>query len=232
MRIDVLLDRPFFPENVGSVARAMVNFGYEQLSITHHPWHKDDKARQLAVNALTILDNTVYYNTFEEAIATSKVKIATSSERQLDIPTVTPSELKQILARHQQPVTLVFGNEKNGLSNDQILQCQYLVTIPSTVGHSLNLSHAVTVLLYELSDLNQLPPLSPPLNSGRVLSKPFFENIPMDLCQDLLADAFKINDPKKPVKINSLIRLLSGLHITPVESQTIMGLLRNLKNRH
>jgi tRNA/rRNA methyltransferase len=48
-------------------------------------------------------------------------------------------------------IAIVFGNEVNGLENDDIALCHELISIPSSSAFpSLNLSHAVMVVAYEL----------------------------------------------------------------------------------
>ena len=57
-----------------------------------------------------------------------------------------------VLSGHAGPVALVFGREDKGLSNEDLDLCHRVVNIPSDPEYSsMNLGHAVAVMLYELA---------------------------------------------------------------------------------
>jgi len=159
--ISIILIEPQFPGNIGAVARSMKNFNFEQLILVNPKCKINEEARNRAKHANDILDNAVVEDNFPKMdylIGTS-CKVA----RDYNIPrnSITPKELKKILPK-KGGIGLVFGRESDGLTNDELDKCDFLVTIPTTNKYaSMNLSHAVNILLYELSDLkNDITPIS------------------------------------------------------------------------
>ena len=152
--IAVILVEPQTPGNIGSVARAMKNFGMTDLRLVRPCDHLDREALWMAVKAEDILQSAKTYPTLAEALAGIQFSVATSNRRrETHFPSFTPREIAQQIAAFS-PVTtcaLVFGGEKNGLSTEDVHTCRVLSTITTApVQNSLNLSHAVMIYLYEV----------------------------------------------------------------------------------
>jgi tRNA/rRNA methyltransferase len=152
--ISIILVRPRFPENVGSVARAIKNMGLNHLISVDgcSPLHIN--AYKLASGAEDILERAEEFPTLKEAISQMGCVVGTTSrvgkERS---PLLTPEELakKLILLSAKNRVGLVFGSEKEGLTNEDLSLCHIYVRIPSSESFpSLNLAQAVMVICYEL----------------------------------------------------------------------------------
>lgn len=153
----VVLVRPHYPGNVGSVARAMSNFGLRQLTLVEpHADVNTLEARRLATHGLHILDAAVTVGTLDDAVADCRVVIGTSGHVEGVFRTHgygRPEEMLPglVAALPDGPCALVFGPEPSGLSNVEVARCHGLIRIPTdSANSSLNLSHAVTVCLYEL----------------------------------------------------------------------------------
>lgn len=152
--INILLVRPRFPENIGSVARAMKNMGIHRLVIVDgcSPLHMN--AFKLASGAEEILERADEFPTLREAISEMGCVVGTTSrEGRERSPLLTPKELVERLIPLSQvnSIGLVFGSEKEGLTNEELSLCHLYARIPSTLSFSsLNLSHAVMVFCYEL----------------------------------------------------------------------------------
>ncbi|MBN2015175.1 MAG: RNA methyltransferase [Candidatus Altiarchaeota archaeon] len=150
----VILVEPKYEGNVGSVARVMKNFGFSELVLVEPPM-LGKEARAMAMHGRDILDNAKVFDDFSSLkdefdflIATSAV-IATDKNK-LRTP-VSPSELAEA-SDIEGKIGLVFGREDQGLLNEEIGLCDLLVSIPASPGYpTLNLSHSVAVILYELS---------------------------------------------------------------------------------
>lgn len=149
----VVLVHPFYPENLGAIARAMKNMGLAELVIAEpgplpldHP-----HALQLAVHAEDILARTRLVPTLEAALGGVTLAIGTSARP--GAPTLDPRQAANLAAAHVAgggQVALVFGNEKNGLAARELALCHQQVRIPAEdVQASLNLAQAVMVLAYE-----------------------------------------------------------------------------------
>jgi TrmH family RNA methyltransferase len=153
--ISVILVNPKYSGNVGSIARVMMNFGFEELRIVGDKNIINNEAYMMAVHAREILDNAKFYKTFDEAIEDLDFVIATSGarggDRNLKRVPITPKELADKILEVKGNVGIVFGREDDGLRNDEIDKCDLLVSIPTSEKYPImNLSHAVAVILYEV----------------------------------------------------------------------------------
>lgn len=153
--IRVVLARPSHPGNIGSAARAMKTMGLTRLCLVEPKVFPSEEANVLASGAVDVLENARVVATLADALADVTVACAlTSRRRELASPLLTPREATPELvarARDGEQVALVFGNETFGLSNEEVLLCNRLVTIPGNPDYfSLNLAMAVQVMTYEL----------------------------------------------------------------------------------
>jgi tRNA/rRNA methyltransferase len=164
-RIRVVLCRPSHPGNIGAAARAMKTMGLSQLCLVSPKQFPDPEADTRATGAVDLLEQAKITTTLAEALAGTVHAVAlTARQRDLGPVIGTPrQEVGRLLALAAQgEVALVFGNETMGLSNDEVLQCQSAVTIPTAPDFSsLNLGSAVQVLCYEcrMNAFDQQAPL-------------------------------------------------------------------------
>jgi tRNA/rRNA methyltransferase len=163
--ISVILVRPRFPENVGSVARAIKNMGLNHLILVDgcSPLHIN--AYKLASGAEDVLERAEEFPTLKEAISQMGCVVGTTSRAGKErIPLLTPEDLakKLIPLSAKNPVGLVFGSEKEGLTKDELSLCHIYVRIPSSESFpSLNLAQAVMVICYELFQSSMAIPKPP-----------------------------------------------------------------------
>jgi tRNA/rRNA methyltransferase len=152
--ISIVLVRPRFHENIGSVARAMKNMGLGRLILVDgsSPIHMD--AYKLASGAEDILERSEEVLTLQEAVSEMGLVVGTTSRTGKErSPLLTPEALvkKLIPFSAKNSIALVFGSEKEGLRNDELSLCHLYVRIPASESFpSLNLAQAVMVLCYEL----------------------------------------------------------------------------------
>ena len=152
-RIRVVLCRPSHPGNIGAAARAMKTMGLSDMRLVSPKQFPDPEADTRATGAVDLLVNARVSDSLAEALHGCVFAVALSA-RQRDLgPTIgTPRDtMARLLERASLgEVALVFGNETMGLSNEEVLQCQAAVTIPTNPDFSsLNLGAAVQVLCYE-----------------------------------------------------------------------------------
>ena len=145
------------PGNLGAVCRSLLNHGFDSLRLVQPQCHPDDvEARNRAKHAGRVLDACQIYSTFEEAISDCSLVVGTSGKREIGDKTqkrhfMYPWEFVERVSATQQSVALIFGEEGMGLSTEDLLRCDYLVTLPTWEGYPItNLSHAVHTLTYEL----------------------------------------------------------------------------------
>lgn len=150
--ITIILVNTSHPGNIGSSARAMKTMGLTKLALVA-PKIVDQKAIEMAAGATDILDNATNFATFAEAIADKTLVIGTSARtRALPWPMLSPRTLAELIKSHtKEQIAIVFGNERTGLTNEQLQSCHYHVMIPANPEYSsLNLAAAVQIIAYEI----------------------------------------------------------------------------------
>jgi TrmH family RNA methyltransferase len=150
----VVLVAPRNPLNIGAAARAISNFGFAQLRLVN-PYEVAFREARSAVGASHVLAAAQEYATVAEAVADCSLIVGTSAAARRDLQQpVRRLEYGGKLIRKRlagEPVALLFGSEKFGLSNEDMAHCHWLMRAPSREGHgSMNLGQAVAVCLYEL----------------------------------------------------------------------------------
>lgn len=152
------------PENLGSVARVMMNFGFEHLSLVDPRTSPDHHlARVVARKAEEVLARARRVSTLEEAVVGATLVVGTTARKGTRRASVTPRALARRLNDLDTAgrVVLVFGPEDSGLTAQEADRCDLLCTIPTRGAlSSLNLAQAVSVLLWEVSQLDARAPRS------------------------------------------------------------------------
>ncbi len=165
--VRLVLLRPRNPENLGAIARVMKNFGLSDWAIAALGTHDFAAARRVAVHAEELLDRPRLVRTLDEAVADRAWVVGTSSRAVRGKRRLSPEEVaREALARAGAGGTaLVFGDERSGLTNEELHRCHDLSAIPSAAAQpSLNLAQAVLVYCYELrrAELASTPQRRPP----------------------------------------------------------------------
>ena len=160
MTLHLVLVEPAGPLNVGSVARLCANYGLAGLRLVAPRCDPmGEEARRMAVHGLTVLETARTYPTLASALADCRRVVATSGRGEGEPLALDPPE--RALAWLQaapvgEPSALVFGREDRGLANDELRQAGRLLHIPTGSSYgSLNLSHAVAVVLHEWQSLRE-----------------------------------------------------------------------------
>lgn len=152
--VRVVLSHTSHPGNIGAAARAMKTMGLEHLYLINPVRFPDKQADIMAVSAVDVVKNAVVCSSLDEALEGAVLVVGVSARvRDVSQEVFTPREAmpKLIQQATQLPVALLFGTEMSGLTNDELVRCQFMVTIPANPEYSsLNLASAVQLLSYEL----------------------------------------------------------------------------------
>ena len=151
--INIILVNTSHSGNIGSSARAMKTMGFENLILVNPKDFPSSHANALAVGCRDVLDKAKVFNEFNEAISIGNINIGlTARSRRASIPTLEIDDfIDMLLLNSENKFNVIFGNEKSGLSNQELLKCDYVMTLPTSSKYkSLNLAFAVQIVVYEL----------------------------------------------------------------------------------
>jgi TrmH family RNA methyltransferase len=154
-RLRIVLVEPREAGNVGAVARAMKNFGFEELWIVGEHPELLPVSSWWASGADDVLASARYAPTLAEAIGDAHVTVATTSMRGRTTPvTFSPRTLAEKFASvaKDQVLARVFGREDRGLTSEELVLCQHTAAIPTNDAFpTMNLAQSACVFLYELA---------------------------------------------------------------------------------
>jgi tRNA/rRNA methyltransferase len=152
--VTIVLKGPKFPGNVGSAARCAMNMGIGKMMVVGNRDLDDEEVRQMATHvAKEIVEGIRHFDTLDEALAGFSWVVGTTARQGSGRgPVVSPRRMAEILVglSQENEIALLFGPEDKGLTNDDLRFCQTVVTIPTVGFKSLNLSHAIMVVCYEI----------------------------------------------------------------------------------
>lgn len=152
----IILDRTSHPGNIGATARAMANMGLRELRLVAPEKFPHPEAYQFAASGQDVLAEARVYTTVAEAVSDLNFLAATTNRSRGQRQTVlTPRQLSTKLADLSVDGTtktgILFGTERTGLHTTDVDRADVVCNIPTTGDYgSLNLSHAVMVVAYEI----------------------------------------------------------------------------------
>ncbi|MGO8692200.1 MAG: RNA methyltransferase [Rectinemataceae bacterium] len=155
---EVILCRAEEPGNVGAACRAMKTMGVSRLSLAGCPEFDEGRLRAMAVHAADIYESSRRFPTLAAALADSSLSAGFTRRRgarrktfSLSVEDFAARVMADRASRHGRRIALVFGNERSGLSAEEIGLCSLAVHIPTGEAFpSLNLAQAVQIACYEL----------------------------------------------------------------------------------
>jgi len=265
-RVHWVLVNPSHPGNVGATARALKVTGFHQL------WQVDSnqalaaqrlldpQAIAMASGADDLLQKAHHAQSLDQALQPCLLSLAfTARPREFEPPRRSLQQglneaLDLLRLYPEAPVAMVFGAERAGLTNDELMSCSRVCGLSVNPGFgSLNLSQAVQVVAYFLRHLvmqqgldeqakgqgqgegqgegpwqGQGPSLSgsPPALAPAASVQALYSTLQQ------LALASGYLDPKEPGRFRDrLQRLASRTQLLEDEAQLLQGLSREILKR-
>lgn len=154
--IRIILVEPSHSGNVGSTARAMLNMGLTDLWLVNPKKQIDDEAIALSCHATEVVKNARIVDSLEKALEGIDFVVGTSARvRRVSLPIEPISKVAtNIITKVQksnEKIAILFGRERTGLLNEELLMSNVHAYIPSNEGYtSLNLAQAVQLVAYEI----------------------------------------------------------------------------------
>ncbi|NBZ89527.1 RNA methyltransferase [Stagnihabitans tardus] len=233
-----VLVRPQMGENIGAAARAMLNFGLERMRVVgpRDGW-PNERAVALASGAGRVLDQAGVFADLDGALKDCDFVMATTARgRELTKPVYTPEramELAREMAAQGKRVGFLFGPERAGLENEDIVRANAIVTVPvNPEFFSLNLAQCVLLLAYEWRRQTvQVAPVVMEMAGADLADAGEIAALAAHYEEDLEAAGFFFPAHKAPKMKTSLRNMWSRLGLTRAEVQTFHGMLRQIAYR-
>lgn len=228
-RLRVVLVEPRNPLNVGAAARAMLNFGFDQLWLVR-PREKAFREAKSAMGAAGVLEQARVTETLTAAVGGASLVVGTASlqGRSTDIVQRELEPAATVLRTHAETAeaALVFGTEKYGLSKEQLSHCDWLLTIPTNPDcPSMNLGQAVALCCWELARRARSVP---ELRTPETISAEERERILGMLIPLLDESGFLFRDSKE-FQTQKVRRWISRLRLGAKDGLLLQGMLRQLQ---
>lgn len=230
-----VLVRPQLGENIGAAARGMLNFGLERMRLVapRDGW-PNPRAVAMASGAGRLLDAAGLFPDVAAAIADCDFVMATTARsRDLVKPVYTPERAMQTaraLSAAGKRVAVLFGPERTGLENDDLLPAQALVTVPVNPDFpSLNLAQCALLLAYEWRKAgDDTPPEVLSLAGNDLATAGDVAHLAAHWEERLEAAGFFFPPDKVPHMKASLRNMWGRLGLTRSEVQTFHGILKQI----
>ena len=228
-----VLVRPQMGENIGGAARAMWNFGLSRMRVVspRDGW-PSPKAVAMASGAGRLLDQAGLFDDVAGAVADcTRVYATTARTRDMTKPVLTPEEaMAEIrgLAAEGKRTAILFGPERAGLENADVVQANAIVTVPvNPEFFSLNLAQCVLLMAYEWGRQGGQE-ARPDMGASSVATHAEIEALARHW-EERLEDAGFFHPPEKAPSMRLTVRnLWSRMPLTRGDTATLHGMLRQL----
>ena len=230
--ISIVLYKPKYAGNIGSVARAAKNMGISTIIVVGTADFDREAMQQRSTHlASDVLDQIQYVERIEEALGSFNYIVGTTARLgKARGPFIAPRAVAKDIADISQKnkVALLFGPEDTGLANEELRLCNAVVTIPTSQEFtSLNLSHAVMILCYEIftasSASTAIATATPKLALSSELEGMYGQ------IETLLAEIEFINPENPDYWMMHLRRFFSRAGLLSREAGLIRGICRKLE---
>ena len=223
MSVVVVLNEPQDLVNIAHVVRGLKNFGFRDLRLVAPREYDAYRIGGIAHQTHDVLARVALFETLDESVADCVHVVGftargRSAKRNAQRPRDAAAEIATLW--DSGPVALLFGREDKGLSNEALDRCHRVVTIPSDPAYSsLNLAHAVVLMLYELALVRAEEPLA--FKQPRRRAEP----VPAEQLERLFADLehalrtiefFKTRDAERVLRTVREI-----IHRTPLDEREV-----------
>ena len=244
-----ILVEPKEPGNIGASARAIKNMGFRNLCLVNPPSEMNDEGRWFARNAHDVLDSVMIYRSVADAVRDKSIVVGTTRRRGKKRGIIMPadegaSRIYRIAGGNK--IAILFGREARGLLNEEVEECGFMLSIPSSrLQPSLNLSHAVLIVAYELFRAEYGRPEPVAGGQGPYVVGPDISPVPAlaghgevaDLCESIsesleILEYIKRGDRniKKKIMVN-VKHFIGRAGLTEWELKMLRGLCHQVKKK-
>ena len=229
-----ILVKPQLGENIGACARSMKNFGFTKLYIVepkiNFPNHK---AKATSVGAYDIINKAKVFDKVENAIKSFNIVISLSARRRdINKKHLSLQEFQNIVKKKNLNIGLMFGPEASGLSNKDLSFSNYILQIPtSSKFKSLNLSHSLTLICYEIFKMLNSNMIKKKNLNLKISSKLKISSLVTHLTNLLEKKDFFIPKEKKHSMILNINNLIYRLQPNDKELRILASIISSLSKK-
>ncbi|MDP8915507.1 MAG: RNA methyltransferase [Thermoproteota archaeon] len=233
MPLGIVLVEPRHHINVGYVARIMKNFGVSRLLMVN-PIYDMEEARRYAMHGYHILETATSTN-FEELRRNSRMLVGTtalkaSSRLNIVRDTVSPIRLAELIydIPKKENIYIVFGREASGLMNSELQMCDIVLTNDTGTDYTtMNISHALAIILYEITKRDlQHPTSRVTVRNPKIARRQETEMLIAYAAKAAEMAGYDIH--KRPLLDSALKRLLAKSNPTSKEVMLMVSLFRKV----
>jgi tRNA/rRNA methyltransferase len=233
--LTIILVEPQLAQNIGAVARAMLNFGLTDLRLVspRDGWPNQD-ALASAAGADIVIENSQIFSTTQAAI-TDLNRVFATSVRAHDMIKCIYSPHAALMhlvetSQQNQKVGVLFGGERCGLQGEDVSLCEALIKIPSNPEFSsLNLAHAVALIAYEWAlNINDAPSQVFRTGATSLATREDLGNFFVHLEEELDRTGFLRHQKKRPTMVRNIRNIFQRANLTEQEVRSLRGIIRSL----
>jgi len=230
-----ILVNPQLGENIGSCARALKNFGFSNLNIVapRDPW-PNTKARMTSVGAYNIIQKAKIYENVSDVVKKFDLIFATTArKRDVNKKHISIINFVKILSKYKKSnIGIIFGPEASGLSNHDLSLSNFIIQIPTSKKlTSLNLSHAVIIICYEIYKSLNLKKFKKEKMLTKITSKNSVKNLIKFLEQMLDNKKFFKPPEKKKSMILNINNIFGRLELSEKEMRILFSVFSSLNKK-
>ncbi len=226
--IKIILVQASHPGNIGAVMRAMETMGLDELLLVAPKQYNHPDVTSMASNATKVVEKVTVVETLTDALEGSEIVIGTSARfRSISLPKLSARECGTLCLKNKHKnIAILFGSERTGLTNEQLMCCSKQVYIPTSDHYSvLNLAMAVQVICYEIKMASLQEQLNSSINQTVSLAEyqeihSFYLHLEKVLNKMVF---FHSNEPKKLML--KLRRLFNRVNLEKSEINILRGIL-------
>jgi len=218
----VCIMEPTYPINLGYIARVMKNFGFSELFIIN-PQVKLSDAYPFASHGRDLIDSAVIFRNLKELTKNFDIIVGTTAilgtrSSNIGRDSIRAEELSAKLTASKGKACVLLGRDTTGLTAEELELCDLVVTIEAFGGYrTLNISHALAIILYEFSKAKYY-------RSREIASRDERDRVTTYVSE--LCGLLSIPGYKKKIIVNSLRKIFGRANPTPREINVLNSLFR------
>tara|TARA_X000001036_G_scaffold362567_1_gene346180 strand:- start:489 stop:1217 length:729 start_codon:yes stop_codon:yes gene_type:complete len=231
-----ILIKPQIGENIGACARSLKNFNFSKLHIVspRQTW-PNNKAKATSVGAYDIIKSAKIYDNTYDAVSDFDIVVSLSArKRDINKKHISMNQfLKIIKSKNDTKFGFMFGPEASGLSNDDLSLSNYVLQIPTSKKFkSLNLSHSLTIISYEIFKLINFNKFQKGSKNIKIAPKRQISSLLLHLKKLLEKKGFFVPIEKKHSMMMNINNLVYRLEPSDKELRILASIISSLSKKN